>query len=246
VLSSRLRRDRGHLQVAGLDRVPGKAVPRLVRVFMTPEQALRSALGLLTYPQRLEAARLLETAGAAPALSSRQSQSVQADAAAKDSVYETTTNYDRLTDSTRVTVVLKGSSRPFGLGSRVSLDLSFTYPGVHLTAPPEAVVLTLESFTPARGGWAFAHPQQLRVRSGKTVKLEVPAAHYAQLRVGLFDAGRREELSFRIPTEQFTPLAGEPEVEFKAGNASIRFRDARMEMLREVVRRMTPPRTEQR
>jgi hypothetical protein len=108
------------------------------------------------------------------------------------------------------------------------------------------VILTLECITPARGGWAFAHPPMLRVRSGKTIKLEVPAAHYDRLRVGLFDAGRREELSFRIPTEQFTGLAAEPEVEFKAGNASIRLRDERMEMLREFVRRMTPPRTEQR
>lgn len=172
-----------------------------------------------------------------PAAALASAQSLLAD---RRSVYNVTTIYDRLTDSTRVTVGLKGSSRPFGLGSRVWLHLSFTHRGVRLTAPPEAVVLTLESFTPARGGWAFAHPQKLRVRSGKNDKLEVPAAQYAKLRVGLFDAGRREELSFRIPTEQFTALAAEPEIEFKAGNASIRFRDRRMEMLWEVVRRMTP------
>jgi hypothetical protein len=164
----------------------------------------------------------------------------------RKSVYEVTRTYDRLTDSTRVTVVLNGSSRPFGLGSRVWLDLSFAYRGVRLTAPPESVVLTLESLTPVRGGWAFAHPQKLRVRSEKKDKLEIPAAQYAKLRAGLFDRGRREVLSFRIPAEQFAALASEPEIEFKAGKASIRFRDRRMEMLREVIRRMTPSGTEMR
>lgn len=164
----------------------------------------------------------------------------------QSSVYEVATIYDRLTDSTRVTVMLKGSSRPFGLGSRVWLDLSFMHRGVRLTVPPEAVVLTLRSFTPARGGWAFAHSRKLRVRSGKRDKLEIPAGEYAKLRVGLFDRGRREELSFRIPAEQFIALAAEPEIQLTAGNASIRFRDRRMKMLQEVVRRMTPSGTEVR
>ena len=155
-------------------------------------------------------------------------------------VYQVSTVYDRLTDSTRVTVLMKRGSRPFGLGSRVWLDLSFTHRGARLTVPPEAVVLTLESFTPARGGWAFARPRKLRVRSEGNVKLEVPAARYAKLPVGLFAPGRREELSFRIPAVQFTALAAEPEIEFQAGNARIHFLSQGMEMLREVVRQLTP------
>ncbi len=140
--------------------------------------------------------------------------------------------------------VSRPRSRPFGLGSRVWLDLSFTHQGVRLTAPLEAVVLTFDSFTPARGGRAFARPQLLRVHSGRSVKLEVPAARYAKRRVRLLDKRRREELSFRIPTRQFTTLAAKPEIEFRVRNASIRFHDRRMEMLREVVRRLTPPTAE--
>lgn len=149
------------------------------------------------------------------------------------------TTYDRLTDSTRVTVVLNGSSRPTGLGSRAWLDASFSYSGTELTAPPEEIVLTLESFTPARGGWAFSRRQKLRVRSGKSLQLEVSNIEYLRRPVGLFDSGRREELSFRIPAEKFAALVTEPELEFKAGNARIRFRQENMEMLRAVVRRMT-------
>ena len=79
--------------------------------------------------------------------------------------YQVTTLYDRVTDSTRVMVSLPASTRPFGLGSRVWLDAHFTFPGRRLQAAPEFVVLTLESWTPSRGGWAFAHPAKLRVES---------------------------------------------------------------------------------
>jgi hypothetical protein len=157
-----------------------------------------------------------------------------------DAPYEISTIYDRLTDSTRVSVALKGSSRPFGLGSRIWLDVSFTHPGPRLTVSPEAVVLTLRSFTPARGGWAFAHPERLRVVSGESVKLELPAAQYEKLRVGLFDAGRREMLSFRIPTKELVAMAAEPELELKAGNARMRLRGRALDMLRDVTRRLKP------
>lgn len=122
---------------------------------------------------------------AVPMATMAGTQSFRADQAS-DEAYEVTTIYDRLTDSTRVTVALKGSSRPFGLGSRIWLDVSFTYAGPRLTIPPEAVVLTLAGFTPARGGWAFAHPQRLRIRSGETLELAVPATEYEKLPVGLF------------------------------------------------------------
>lgn len=99
------------------------------------------------------------------------------------------------------------------------------------------------SFTPARGGWAFSHPQDLRILSGKTLKLEVPAGEYEKLRVGMFDAGRREMLSFRIPTEQFVAMAAEPELELKAGSARMHLRKRAMGMLRDVARRLAPAAT---
>jgi hypothetical protein len=174
---------------------------------------------------------------AVPAAAPARAQSFRGDRAS-NAGYEVNTIYDRLTDSTRVSVALKASSRPFGLRSRVWVDVSFTHPGTRLTVPPEAIVLTLRSFTPSRGGWAFAHPQQLRVLSGKSVKLELPAAEYEKLRVGLFDAGRREMLSFRVPTEQFVAMTAEPELELKAGKARIRLRGRSMDMLRDVTRRL--------
>jgi hypothetical protein len=176
---------------------------------------------------------------AVPAATMAGTQSLRADQVS-DEAYEVTTIHDRLTDSTRVTVALNGSSRRFGLGSRIWLDVSFTHAGPRLTAPPEAVVLTLASFTPARGGWAFAHPQRLRIQSGKTLQVAVPAAEYEKLPAGLFDAGRREMLSFRIATAQFVAMAAEPELELKAGTARMRLRKRAMGMLRDVARRLTP------
>jgi hypothetical protein len=154
--------------------------------------------------------------------------------------HEVSTIYDRLTDSTRVSVALKRSSRSIGRGSRVWLDVSFTYAGARLTARPEAVVLSLASFTPARRGWAFAHPQRLRVVAGAGLELDLPAGEYQKLRAVLFDAGRREMLFFRIPTDQFVEMAAQSELELKAGRVKMRLRGRAMGMLREVVRRLTP------
>jgi hypothetical protein len=153
--------------------------------------------------------------------------------------YQLAVIHDRGTDSSRVTAAFTASSKPFGLGSRVWLDLSFTFAGVRLIAAPPFVVLTIESWTPARGGWAFAHPESLHVRSGDSIRLDVPAAGYVKRRVHLFDSGRREALWFDILSTDFARLAGAPELTFKAGNARFRVRQ-RMEMLQEIIRRMTP------
>jgi hypothetical protein len=153
--------------------------------------------------------------------------------------YSITRVHDRLTDSTRVTAIWRESSRRFGLKSRAWLDVSFSYAGRRMTAPPAVVNLTLESFTPARGGWAFAHPRKLRMRSGKTMKLDVPAAQYLKRQAALFDTGRREMLSFQIPTDQLAAMVARPELELEAGNASFRFRARQMDMLRDMVIRMT-------
>ncbi len=148
--------------------------------------------------------------------------------------------YDRVADSSRTVAVLPPSPRRFGLGSRVSLDLSYTYPGRRLTAPPQWVTITLESFTPARGGWAFARPRPLEIRSLRAWKLEVSPAEYRKQPVHLFDAGRRERLSFRLATSAFLMLAEEPELSLKAGPATMRLRGRRMDLLRLVSHRLRP------
>ena len=153
--------------------------------------------------------------------------------------YQIVVVHDRVTDSSRVSAAFNATSKPFGLDSRAWLDLSFAFPGARLVSPPPAVVLTIESWTPGRGGWAFAHPEWLRIESGDSIRLEFPAAGYLKRPVHLFDSGRREVLWFDIPTSDFTRLAGAPELLFTAGRARFKVRE-RMEMLHEVLRRMTP------
>jgi hypothetical protein len=153
--------------------------------------------------------------------------------------YQLVVLHDRVTDSSRVTAAFTGSSRPFGLESRAWLGLSFTFAGVRLVATPPFVILTIESWTPAQGGWAFGHPESLHIQSGDSIRLDVPATGYMKRRVHLFDSGRQEVLWFDIPSTDFTRLAGAPELILRVGNARIRVRQ-RMEMLREVLRRMTP------
>lgn len=60
-LSTQLHHDRGHLIVTGLDRVPGKSIPRLTRMKTTSTEAFRQAASLLTTEQQTKAARLLDT-----------------------------------------------------------------------------------------------------------------------------------------------------------------------------------------
>ena len=57
-LAARVRTDHGQIRVTGLDRVPGKSVPRLARVYPARRMAIGLALGLLTHDQRLKAERL--------------------------------------------------------------------------------------------------------------------------------------------------------------------------------------------
>ena len=58
-LSGRLRR--GRLKLVGLDRVPGKSVPRYDRVYPIGADARRMALRLLTPPQAERADEILGT-----------------------------------------------------------------------------------------------------------------------------------------------------------------------------------------
>ena len=157
--------------------------------------------------------------------------------------YQVTTIYDRETDTTRVTFTILGSSRPFGLKSRAWIDLSFTYPGRRLTSPPQVVLLTVESFTPSRGGWAFGRRQELRIACADEEKLRLAPASYQKLPVHLFDSGRREVISFRIPARQIVAIAGEELLNVEVGRAKVRFRERRMAMLRDLVAAMTPSRT---
>jgi hypothetical protein len=58
-LANQIRGDRGRLQIAGLDRVPGKSVPRIARVYPVRRAARDMALRLLTADQRVEADKFL-------------------------------------------------------------------------------------------------------------------------------------------------------------------------------------------
>jgi hypothetical protein len=58
-LGDRSREDHGRLQIAGFDRVPGKSVPRFVRVYPVRQRAGEMALRLLSPEQRQEADRIL-------------------------------------------------------------------------------------------------------------------------------------------------------------------------------------------
>jgi hypothetical protein len=158
-----------------------------------------------------------------------------------DDAYAVSRLYDRVTDSTRVAAALSSSSRPFGLGSRAWLLASFTFSGKHLQAPPAYVVLSLESWTPARGGWAFARPRELRVEVGKTRLATIPPSQYVKRPVHLLDHGRREELSFHLKPDQLTALVGEPELVLRAGSAIVRLDQRRMTRLRAFVAQMTIP-----
>jgi hypothetical protein len=139
-----------------------------------------------------------------------------------------------------VVATIATTSRRFGLGSRVAVDVSYSYPGRRLTTSPEWVLVTMESFTPARGGWAFARPRPLEVRSGGALKLQVPPAEYRKQPVRLFDAGRRESLSFRVPPAEFLTLASEPGLTLEVGGASIRLKGRPMETLRALAQRLKP------
>ena len=148
--------------------------------------------------------------------------------------------YDRVTDSSRVIATIATTSRRFGLGSQVAVDVSYAYQSRDLTVSPDWVIITMESFTPARGGWAFARPRPLKVRSGGALRLQVPPADYRKQPVRLFDAGRREVLSFRVSPAEFLTLVSETELSLEVGGASIRLRGRRMETLRALAQRLKP------
>lgn len=60
-LEQRLQHDRGRPVVTGLDRAPGKSVPRIERVKTSATGAYRQALRVLRPDQQATAARLLDT-----------------------------------------------------------------------------------------------------------------------------------------------------------------------------------------
>jgi hypothetical protein len=61
VLATRIREDQGRLQIAGFDRVPGKSVPRFVRVYRVRREAKEMALRLLTPDQRIQADKVFHS-----------------------------------------------------------------------------------------------------------------------------------------------------------------------------------------
>lgn len=60
VLEDQLKHARGRTVVTGLDRVPGKSVPRVERVRTTATEAFRQASALLSTEQQAKASRILD------------------------------------------------------------------------------------------------------------------------------------------------------------------------------------------
>ena len=58
-LATRSRKNLRRLQIVGFDRVPGKSVPRFVRVYPNQREARAMLFRLLTPDQRVEADKLL-------------------------------------------------------------------------------------------------------------------------------------------------------------------------------------------
>lgn len=110
------------------------------------------------------------------------------------------------------------------------------YPGCAVEAKPP-----FDSFTQEGGGWAFSQKRPLRVEVGNSVRLEVPPTVYQRLGRSLLDRGRREVMSFRIPVHQFINPADEPEIVLHTGRARFELSSHAMEMLRDLIRRMTQP-----
>lgn len=150
------------------------------------------------------------------------------------------TMYDRVEDRTRVTITLVPASRSFGLGSRAGLYVSFSFPGRQLRRPPDSLVFTVESFTPARGGWAFKGSLRLRAEGSKDTRLEYPTAQYTRYPVGIFDSGRREELLFQVPAAEVPALANDDELTLKVGGWKACLTEEQLELLREIARGVIP------
>jgi len=163
-----------------------------------------------------------------------------------ESQYQPVTLYDRVADSTRVSLLLGHTPKPFGLGSTVWAHATFAFKGRRPPPRPTSAVVILDSWTPARGGWAFAHPQALQVRDGQARLATIPASQYVKRKVQLFDTGRREVLSFRVAADTLATLSRQPALTLRAGRAVVPLTARGMEALRILVREMTSPPTELR
>lgn len=160
--------------------------------------------------------------------------------AAPGSSGQVITTYDRLEDRTRVTVVLAPGSRSFGLGSRAELDVSFTYPGRELRAPPESLAFVVESFTPVRGGWAFKRSTVLRGEPGEGRPVEYASADYARQPAWFLGPGRREVLFFQIPAAEVLALTESAKLTLRVGRWQVRLSGERLETLRRLARGLMP------
>jgi hypothetical protein len=163
-----------------------------------------------------------------------------------DSQYQPVSLYDRVADSTRVSLLLGHTAKPFGLGSTVWAHATFTFKGRRPPPRPGSAVVTFDSWTPGRGGWAFAHPQALQVRDGQARLATIPASQYIKRKTHLFDTGRREVLSFRVAADTLATFSRQPELILRAGRAVVPLTARGMEALRILVREMTSPPVEPR
>ena len=209
---------------------------RFNRVMSAVLALLPSVPGRLCSQADTEAARTL------PSAAIQRSRPVLPDASADHSIndYQLSAVYDRVANRTRVTVVPAQHYQPAFDKPTMSFAVSISYLGRPSAAAPDSVELDFITFTPPRAGWPLAHPHSLRIILDDSVRSEFPAAEYQRMSVGLFDRGRSEMSSYRIPSPAFLQLAGSSRVTLKVGRFTIKLDQQGFEGLRVLAARLSP------
>ena len=148
--------------------------------------------------------------------------------------------YDRVLRRTRVTVVPMPVTHLSVDQPMMSPAATIEYPGQEPVEPPHTVELELTAFSPARSGWALAHPQSLEILLEDSIRSVYPAVDYERLPVGLRDPGRRETVRYRIPTADFLKVVTASRVRFKVGRMTTRLDDRGILGFRALIARAVP------
>ena len=152
--------------------------------------------------------------------------------------YRVFTVYDRVANTTRLTVVPVRRGRRSLERASVSFSVSVTYPGPELTTVPDSVEFLFMAFAPARSGWALAHPDPLKLTVDDSLQAEIPSTSYRRLPVALTANGRREMIVYRVAVPQVMALAAAPESQLKVGRFTIRLDQYGREGLRALTARL--------
>lgn len=98
--------------------------------------------------------------------------------------------------------------------------------------PPDSLLFAVESFTPARGGWALKRSLRLRAEAGKKMRVEYPTSGYTRYPVRIFDQGRRELLLFQVSAAEVPVLTNVDELTLRVGYWKARLTGEQLELLR--------------